>query len=82
MNISGRENYGMGGIVGFNLGIIENCCNVAKLLGGDSVGGIAGNNGGIIRGCYNSGHIWTSWCTVGGIVGHNRYCCIETRLCF
>ena len=82
INISGRNNYGMGGIVGCNFGIIENCCNVAELLGGDSVGGIAGNNGGIIRGCYNTGNIRTSWCTVGGIVGHNRYFCIETRLCF
>lgn len=61
----------VGGIVGVNEGKIENCFNIATVIGGaDQVGGIAGNNSGSITNCYNKGSV-RGIRILGGIVGYN-----------
>lgn len=73
-----KEGYNVGGIVGFNSGIIRNCYNegmVSSLYNNDNyLGGICGmNGGGIITGCYNKGKVANSvWGTrAGGICGRS-----------
>jgi hypothetical protein len=63
----------IGGIIGWNNGIVQNCNNYALLEGTEGfVGGIVGLNNGKVIHCNNSGAIYggTGWC-VGGVVGHN-----------
>lgn len=73
-----KEGYNVGGIVGFNSGIIRNCYNegmVSNLYNNDNyLGGICGmNGGGTITGCYNKGKVANSvWGTrAGGICGRS-----------
>ena len=73
-----KEGYNVGGIVGFNSGIIRNCYNegmVSSLYNNDNyLGGICGMNGrGTITGCYNKGKVANSvWGTrAGGICGRS-----------
>ena len=78
-NIEGNR---IGGIVGENTGIIENCYNVGELItigkGGNRIGGIAGYSSGSIINCYNTGKIHNEgeitngiiW--IGGVVGNLR----------
>lgn len=63
----------VGGIVGYNGGIIENCSFLGQVSGAENVGMIAGVNvtGGIIRGCTSSGSV-SGKHFVGGIVGSNN----------
>ena len=60
----------LGGIAGYNLGIIKNCKNLGNFGGISHAGGIAGYNEGTITGCSNSGNIG-SWKHAGGIAGYN-----------
>ncbi len=70
-----KKGYNVGGIVGFNSGIIRNCYNegmVSSLY--NYLGGICGmNGGGTITGCYNKGKVANSvWGTrAGGICGRS-----------
>ena len=73
-----KKGYNVGGIVGFNSGIIRNCYNegmVRSLYNNDNyLGGICGmNGGGTITGCYNKGKVANSvWGTrAGGICGRS-----------
>ncbi len=73
-----KKGYNVGGIVGFNSGIIRNCYNegmVSSLYNNDNyLGGICGmNDGGTITGCYNKGKVANSvWGTrAGGICGRS-----------
>ena len=73
-----KKGYNVGGIVGYNCGIIRNCYNegmVSSLYNNDNyLGGICGMNGeGIITGCYNKGKVANSvWETrAGGICGRS-----------
>ena len=73
-----KKGYNVGGIVGYNCGIIRNCYNegmVSSLYNNDNyLGGICGmNGGGIITGCYNKGKVANSvWETrAGGICGRS-----------
>ncbi len=76
--VTGNSSY-LGGIVGYNLGTIENCENSGKLVNtGVStedtyyVGGISGFNQGSISECNNKADIELETHTaVGGIVGEN-----------
>ena len=61
----------VGGVAGYNSGIIENCYVTGVVTGGESVGGIAGYNGGEIRNCYTTCNITGSGFSVGGIAGLN-----------
>ena len=73
-----KEGCYVGGIVGFNSGIIRNCYNegmVSSLYNNDNyLGGICGaNGGGTITDCYNTGKVSNAvWDTrAGGICGRN-----------
>ena len=73
-----KEGYDVGGIVGYNSGIIRNCYNEAMVInlydGINYLGGICGvNEGGTIIGCYNKGKVANSvWGTrAGGICGRS-----------
>lgn len=73
-----KEGYDVGGIVGYNSGIIRNCYNagmVNSLYNNDNyLGGICGvNEGGTIIGCYNTGKVSNAvWGTrAGGICGRS-----------
>lgn len=74
-----KKGYNVGGIVGFNSGIIRNCYNegmVSSLYNNDNyLGGICGvNEGGTITDCYNTGKVSNSvWGTrAGGICGRSN----------
>lgn len=75
---SGEENaLRVGGIIGRNLGRIENCYFYGEinLAEGQYIGGVVGNNGGsgfnpIIDCCFNIGKV-QGWAFVGGIAGNN-----------
>ena len=65
----------VGGICGYNNGIITDCANNGKVDGNNNcVGGVCGYNNGIITDCANSGAVSGSneseW--VGGICGYNK----------
>ena len=65
----------IGGIVGWSNGAdIINCYNGADIYCGGYSGGIVGTvrDGGesTITGCYNSGNIYSSHSSIGGIAGH------------
>ncbi len=63
------NNY-VGGVVGLNLGSVENCHNTGTVTGtGDYVGGVVGDNRGSVINCYNTGTV--SGNQVGGVVGYN-----------
>lgn len=82
ISASGLEGKNVGGIVGNNAGLIENCYTTGSLSGISTVGGIAGNNtgdavslkGGTIRNCYSIAEINSdSPNTLGGIAGKTEY---------
>ena len=71
--------YCVGGIVGYNSGVIENCYNTGLVSPDISyayIGGIAGYNvNGTIKDCYNMGYIssYESDTYIGGIAGASRF---------
>lgn len=71
-------NRSVGGVVGCNVGRIENCFNAATVIGTDSkgVGGITGANWcrPSIVNCYNTGSVLTKYGTglAGGMAGDNE----------
>ena len=74
-----KEGYDVGGIVGYNSGIIRNCYNEAMVINLyddiNYLGGICGaNEGGTITGCYNTGKVANFvWGTrAGGICGRSN----------
>lgn len=68
----GGEKGNIGGIVGHNSGIVENCSFSGYLKGKDTVGGVVGWNGntGIIINSLSSGIIYGER-KAGGIAGYN-----------
>lgn len=60
----------IGGIVGENSGIIENCMFFGNVTGENVIGGIAGNNRGTINAC-SVGGIISGENSTGGIAGKN-----------
>ena len=74
-----KEGYDVGGIVGYNSGIIRNCYNEAMVINlyddTNYLGGICGvNEGGTIIGCYNTGKVANSvrGTRAGGICGRSN----------
>ena len=63
----------IGGIVGFNTGIVKNCYATGNVYGADAVGGVVGENdsGGTVQNCYAAGNV-TGDNNIGGIVGENN----------
>ena len=70
----GKED--VGGIVGVNSGVINNCYNInCKISGSDEVGGIAGLNENSIKNCISNGNIILNkhyHAVCGGITGFNN----------
>lgn len=66
--VIGADN--VGGVCGYNSGIITNCYNSGMVEGLRAVGGVSGYNSGTITNCYNSGMV-EGPNTVGGICGGN-----------
>lgn len=71
-SLTNTGNLEIGGIVGCNYGLIENCSNQASIssVNGNVVGGIVGTNAGNIVNSHNKGTI-TGVSSVGGIIGLN-----------
>jgi len=61
---------GTGGVVGINVGIVQNCYVTGIVTGLGYTGGIAGDNSaGLIQNCYTKVNVTGR--DTGGIVGHN-----------
>jgi len=61
----------VGGLIGFNIGVIANCYSTSSVLGTDYVGGLVGvNDAGEIANCYSIGSVSGRYET-GGLVGGN-----------
>ncbi len=74
VNVSGtvKGAYSVGGVVGRNDGIVENCyngCTVSNTA--NNVGGVVGFNNGTVKSCYNDGAI-SGGAYVGGVIGNNN----------
>ncbi|MDR0441997.1 MAG: InlB B-repeat-containing protein [Treponema sp.] len=69
-SVSGYQS--VGGVVGQNMGKIENCYTTGTVKGTSSIGGVAGTNeSGTIQNCYATGSVsGTNY--VGGIAGMNN----------
>ena len=68
----------IGGVVGYNEGIVANCYNTGRVVitsafvDAGTVGGIVGCNEGEVKNCYNTGSVSTTYVgNVGGVVGTN-----------
>jgi hypothetical protein len=72
--IAGEEN--VGGLVGYNLGMMSNCVTNVNIGGSSSIGGLIGyNSHATISNCRSSGNVeGHEW--VGGLVGEN-YCTLS-----
>lgn len=65
----GAEN--IGGIVGWNQGVVSNCYSEVAVSGQEEIGGIVGYNRGTVSKCYNLGLICSGAQRCGGIVGEH-----------
>lgn len=63
-------NRNVGGVCGYNGGIIENCYNMGMIFGSYNTGGVCGHNGGTITDCHNTGSISIGE-YIGGVCGEN-----------
>ena len=66
----------VGGVVGYNIGTVQNCYNTGAVVAtewGAYVGGVVGENYGTVQNCYNTGAVSASndYASIGGIVGEN-----------
>ena len=73
--LSSTRDYTLSGIiVGYNIGVIENCITRGRVEGGVRAGGIAGINEGIVKNCINYAAIEAysdNSALAGGIAGTN-----------
>jgi len=70
---SGKEN--VGGVVGTNMGTVEDCFSSASVSGENYVGGVVGSSiysEVTVRNCYNTGSVSGTGNYVGGVVGQNN----------
>ena len=81
VNVTGSGNifYNVGGIVGTNNGVVDNCVNHASVTGSGvnyiQAGGISGSNFNTIRNCVNTGSVMAAAAQnsdAGGITGHSE----------
>ena len=68
--VSGDE-AAIGGLVGRNLGSIQNSSSGAVVVGSDFVGGLAGENVGTVVGGTATGSVDSTGIAVGGLLGYN-----------
>ncbi|MBR0112775.1 MAG: hypothetical protein IJM02_03420 [Clostridia bacterium] len=60
----------VGGVVGFNTGLITGCYFKGAVSGNEEVGGVVGLNDGTIENCYNTGAV-SGNDFVGGVTGYS-----------
>lgn len=70
-NVQGGDSLNVGGLVGTNLGIINNSAVTGQVSNGSNVGGLAGTNLGTISNSQITGNISNGANTTGGLVGIN-----------
>ncbi|MDY3196114.1 MAG: InlB B-repeat-containing protein [Paracholeplasma sp.] len=61
----------VGGVAGYNEGMIDNVINQAEIIGMNYTGGIAGYNKSTLNNSYNEGRIAGTTSYAGGITGYN-----------
>ena len=66
-----RGDSGVGGVVGYNTGTVQNCYNAGTVTGSSYTGGVIGENSGTVEGSYNTGTVNGS-VYAGGVVGYNN----------
>ena len=66
-----RGDSGVGGVVGYNTGTVQNCYNAGTVTGSSFTGGVIGENSGTVEGSYNTGTVNGS-VYAGGVVGYNN----------
>ena len=67
----------VGGLVGFNVGTLNDCYSIVTISGDESVGGLVGCNtiffaSGAVTKCYSEGNV-IGTTAVGGLVGNNYF---------
>ncbi len=73
--VTGDGSNQIGGLVGKNVGEVNDCYSIGSVTGPDSeIGGLVGDNYGIIRNCYSVGKVTASGSSkyVGGLVGYGE----------
>ena len=60
----------VGGLVGYNHGMVSNCYSTSLVSGSDSAGGLVGQSSGTVMNYYATGNVTGQW-FVGGLVGEN-----------
>jgi len=83
-NLSVTGRWHVGGIAGFNNGLIEACYTTGSVTGDTDVGGVAGYSQGAINECYATGTV-TGTIGVGGLAGTLKggevtLCCATGRV--
>jgi hypothetical protein len=71
--IEGLDNSGkIGGLVGYNSSVIEQCYSTAEVIGGndEGIGGLVGVNYGTVSKCFATGDV-SGIIDVAGLVGYN-----------
>jgi hypothetical protein len=62
---------GIGGLIGYNVGLVSNCSSSGLIIGSHSGGGLIGDNWGTVSNCYSSTSVNGSE-IVGGLIGQNK----------
>jgi hypothetical protein len=62
----------VGGLAGYNRGMITDCYATGTVKGGANVGGLMGTNYGTIATCYATGSVGANTDNAGGLVGYNE----------
>ncbi|MHC4173427.1 MAG: GLUG motif-containing protein [Planctomycetota bacterium] len=63
--------FGVGGLVGVNGGVVKGSYSTGAVSGVSSVGGLVGSNGGSIAASYSKSTVTGYFSCVGGLVGEN-----------
>jgi len=69
VDITARDH--IGGIVGYNEGLIADSYSTGAVSGNINAGGLVGNNDGTITGCYSTVTVYSDSSNAGGLVGEN-----------
>ena len=68
VSISGDE--AVGGLVGYNFGIVDGCYTTGTVTGAKNLGGLVGENANTVENCYSLCSV-AGGETVGGLIGYN-----------
>jgi hypothetical protein len=71
VNVAGSGSH-VGGLVGYNGGIVTRCHSDGAVSGGSRVGGLVGQSRGEVTQCYGTAAVSGNSC-VGGLVGENGH---------